>query len=291
MLMRCISNQSIWICSFALPGSGKSSRRVTKSLLKCLMLYRSDVMVQVQFENKGEIKNKKKKKKKKRNKFVPTMMGSLSSALVVRKALRKFLMKTHPDFFDADMLRKSSNEQGLKLINSLVDAATTDTSQSAPALQLPPVVRIKMHYRNQPDREPFEFQLAVPPSLSGRTSQDFSSEALVKMLIAAGEAPPDLASDWNKGAKREEWVTLAALDADGLKKEMQLESFMLDPPRRARDGMGATTKVRKQKKEKVKFSKTFRQLGQPRRWKLGWCFGRAARQFILVSNCLKATKR
>jgi hypothetical protein len=167
-------------------------------------------------------------------------MQSLSSALRVRKALRKFLLKTHPDFFEGKALQKASNENGLKLINSLVDAATATSDEAASSsLQLPPVVKIKMHYRND-DRPPFEFHVVVPP-LSRQKAKQFSSETLAKMLVAAGEALPDLETDWNKEAKRDEWVTLAALDGEGLKREMLTESFMLDPPRNPKDGMGATT--------------------------------------------------
>ena len=171
-------------------------------------------------------------------------MQALSSALRVRKALRKFLLKTHPDFIDSDPSRRAVNEQGLKVINSLVDAATSSDispSSSSSVSQLPSVIKIKMHYRGESDRPPFDFHMVVPPS-AARNSKEFCSDALTRMLVAAGEAQPDLQSDWHKDAKREEWVTLAALDGEGLKREMLTESFMLDPPRRAKDGMGSTTK-------------------------------------------------
>ncbi len=167
--------------------------------------------------------------------------SQMNSTLRVRKALRQFMLKTHPDFFaSGDPAKRAANEQALSLVNSLVDGATATKRFSG---QLPPVLRITAHYRGAEDAPPFQFQMAVPPALERggvEAIRKFCSDALLRMLVAAGEAKAE-DSGWNKAAKRDEWVVLAALDSDGLKREM-LETFMRNPPRRPGEHAGASTK-------------------------------------------------
>ena len=68
------------------------------------------------------------------------------------------------------------------------------------------------------------------------------------MLVAAGEAKPEDAN-WSGEARREEWVVLAGMDAEGLRREMLKETFLQDPPRSGRGKkMGETDKKKLREK-------------------------------------------
>jgi hypothetical protein len=166
---------------------------------------------------------------------------NMNSALRVRKALRKFLLKTHPDFFESgDAVKKAANAQALALINVLVDGATTGDRQS---VRLPPVLRLTAHYRAGLEQEqPFRFQLPVPASLERASTEavrSFCSQALLQLLVEAGEAQPE-DTGWEREAKRDEWVVMAGMDAEGLQRAM-FNTFMRDPPRDPREHSGART--------------------------------------------------
>lgn len=167
----------------------------------------------------------------------------LQSAQRVRKALRQFLLKTHPDFFEADKDRRIDNERSLTMINSLLDGATADTKASLPSLSLPPVIQVTMHYR-EANKTPFSHRIIVPSHMmttnDAEAKKQFCAEALLQMLVAAGEASPSDAG-WQKKAERSEWIVLPSLDLEGLKRDMMKQSLSLDPPRLKSDPMGATT--------------------------------------------------
>jgi hypothetical protein len=70
----------------------------------------------------------------------------------MRKALRRLLLKTHPDFFShpQDATRKVDNERSLSVINALMDGASSETvaGLTATTVQFPsPVLPITLHYR------------------------------------------------------------------------------------------------------------------------------------------------
>jgi hypothetical protein len=78
-------------------------------------------------------------------------MKALSSALTVRKGLRKLLLKTHPDFFGEDKAKQTVNEQSLASLNALVDGATRKSEGSTPT-PLPRVIKLQMHFREGEER-------------------------------------------------------------------------------------------------------------------------------------------
>ena len=157
----------------------------------------------------------------------------------MRRALRSFLLKTHPDFFAARPSERALNEKSLAALNALVDGATASEGSK---LSLSGTLRIEMHYRNDQDGDAlFRHEELVPR----HPSPEWAEEALMRVLVAAGEASPSDASAWSRDgrareAARSDWKTLAALDAEGLRQAVG-ETFMRDPPRRKSDAVRHTT--------------------------------------------------
>ena len=160
-------------------------------------------------------------------------MARFYSAGNVRKALRKFLMKTHPDFFERDADKRLVNEKGLSSINALFDGATTKKEHAGGSRnQLPASIEVLMHYKDG-NKDPFTFKIRVPSkfqkgAVDAEDLKKFCSKALLDLLVAAGEAEPT-DSTWSEDVQPEEWGTFEQVARSDLMGSMK-DHFFRCPP-------------------------------------------------------------